>query len=226
MNKSLHKKLIEELKQLQDKTLIPSALLLTVTLTPLNPLGILTLTATTITHIKRYYWLLIPLTLTYTTLIILNLHIQAALLILIAILLLYIAIKKKPNKFIIGLLITGMFSTLILAQGTIYITEYIEAVGTWTTEGTPWHIPIHLTLIMVVATHIAVRTPISQDTKIAKYIKENPGAPPIMFFTILLLTVATTLALGNEKLANKFTEIAYYNLALGVTLQLIQVHEG
>ncbi|RLG88894.1 MAG: hypothetical protein DRO18_00470 [Thermoprotei archaeon] len=223
MNKSLHKKLIEELKQLQDKTLVVPTLLFTVILTPLNPLGILTLTVTTITHIKRYHWLLIPLTLTYTTLIILNLHIQATLLILITVPILYIAAKRRPSKLIIGLLIAGAFSTYMLTQGIINIIEYVEAVRTWITKGRPWYTAIYLTLVMVVATHIAVRTPISQDTKIAKYIKENPGAPPTIYFTVLLLAAATVLALGREKLANKFAEIAYYNLALGVTLQLIPV---
>ncbi|GEM_PF-5849317 len=53
--------------------------------------------------------------------------------------------------------------------------------------------------------------------------KENPGRPFIIAFMILLIIAAIFLALGNEFLANKFAEYAYYNLVLGVVLQLIAI---
>jgi len=53
------------------------------------------------------------------------------------------------------------------------------------------------------------------------YLKENWGAPFIITFMILLIAAATYLAIGNEPIANKLAEYAYYSLVIGVILQLI-----
>ena len=53
------------------------------------------------------------------------------------------------------------------------------------------------------------------------YFLENWGAPFIITFMILLTTATAHLSLGNEPLANKLAEYAYYALVIGVILQLI-----
>ena len=52
---------------------------------------------------------------------------------------------------------------------------------------------------------------------------ESPGLPFAATFMILLVIAAAMLALGNEDLANRFAEVAYYNLVIAVILQLIAV---
>ena len=53
------------------------------------------------------------------------------------------------------------------------------------------------------------------------YLRENWGAPFIITFMTLLLTAAGYLVAGLEKTANLLAEYAYYNLVIGVVLQLI-----
>jgi len=52
------------------------------------------------------------------------------------------------------------------------------------------------------------------------YFMENWGAPFIITFMILLSSAAIYLTMGNESLANKLAEYAYYALVVGVILQL------
>jgi len=59
--------------------------------------------------------------------------------------------------------------------------------------------------------------------KAMSYIEENLGAPCIVAFMALLILSAIELALGNEDLANKLAEAAYYNLVAGVILQIVSI---
>jgi len=44
---------------------------------------------------------------------------------------------------------------------------------------------------------------------------------------VMLVSAAVALALGSEVLANKFAEVAYYFLVIGVVLQLVTlIKEG
>ena len=55
---------------------------------------------------------------------------------------------------------------------------------------------------------------------LANYLRENPGAVPVIAFMVLLMMAAAWLALGLEGTANKMAELAYYFLVAGVALQL------
>ncbi len=58
---------------------------------------------------------------------------------------------------------------------------------------------------------------------IKRELLENPGRPFIIAFMILLIIAAVELAIGNEVLANRAAEIAYYYLVIGVILTIYAV---
>jgi len=57
--------------------------------------------------------------------------------------------------------------------------------------------------------------------KIKKYFKNNPGAPFIIGFQLLLLVCVGLLIQGNLVIANEVAVYAYFSLVIGVVLQLI-----
>ncbi|RLF13321.1 MAG: hypothetical protein DRN06_08875 [Thermoprotei archaeon] len=56
--------------------------------------------------------------------------------------------------------------------------------------------------------------------RMLEYLKENWGAPFILAFMALLIVAAACLSIGMEETANEVAVYAYYNLVLGVVLQL------
>lgn len=57
--------------------------------------------------------------------------------------------------------------------------------------------------------------------RIKRYLKDNPGAPFIIGFQLLLLVCAGLLIQGNSVMANEVAVYAYFLLVIGVVLQLI-----
>ena len=57
--------------------------------------------------------------------------------------------------------------------------------------------------------------------KVPKYLRENPGAPFIVAFQIMLVTCAILLASGQEEAANGLAVYAFYSLVAGVLLQFV-----
>ena len=57
--------------------------------------------------------------------------------------------------------------------------------------------------------------------RIKRYFKDNPGAPFIIGFQLLLLVCAGLLIQGNSVMANEVAVYAYFLLVIGVVLQLI-----
>lgn len=56
--------------------------------------------------------------------------------------------------------------------------------------------------------------------------RSSIGAPFVVAFIILLTVAAGYLAVGEEALANKLAEYAYYSLVVGVALQLASLALG
>jgi len=54
-----------------------------------------------------------------------------------------------------------------------------------------------------------------------KYLRENPGAPFIIAFQVMLIVCAVLLAVGNETVANELTIYAFYCLVAGIIIQFI-----
>jgi len=57
--------------------------------------------------------------------------------------------------------------------------------------------------------------------KIKKYFKDNPGAPLVIGFQLLLVLCAVLLIQGSSAIANKVATYAYFLLVVGVVLQFI-----
>ncbi len=57
--------------------------------------------------------------------------------------------------------------------------------------------------------------------RIKRYLKDNPGAPFIIGFQLLLLVCAGLLIHGNSVMVNEVGVYAYFLLVIGVVLQLI-----
>jgi len=57
--------------------------------------------------------------------------------------------------------------------------------------------------------------------RIKRYFKDNPGAPFIIGFQLLLLACAGSLIQGNSVMANEVAVYAYFLLVIGVILQLV-----
>ena len=57
--------------------------------------------------------------------------------------------------------------------------------------------------------------------KIKKYFKDNPGAPLVIGFQLLLVLCAVLLIQGSSAIANKVAIYAYFLLVFGVVLQFI-----
>lgn len=57
--------------------------------------------------------------------------------------------------------------------------------------------------------------------RIKRYFKDNPGAPFIVSFQLLLLVCAGLLIQGNSVVANEVAVYAYFLLVIGVVMQLI-----
>lgn len=57
--------------------------------------------------------------------------------------------------------------------------------------------------------------------RIKSYLRENPNAPFIIGFPILLLVCVGLLILGNSVWAEGLAVVAYFSLVIGVVLQMI-----
>jgi hypothetical protein len=57
--------------------------------------------------------------------------------------------------------------------------------------------------------------------KIKEYFKDNPGAPFVIGFQLLLVVCAGLLIQGSSVIANEVATYAYFLLVVGVVLQLI-----
>jgi len=57
--------------------------------------------------------------------------------------------------------------------------------------------------------------------KIRGYVRENWGAPFIIWFMLLLVVAAALLSMGLDFLANEVAVYAYFALVAGVVLQIV-----
>lgn len=68
---------------------------------------------------------------------------------------------------------------------------------------------------------LRLRTDIRSIASLASYLRGNPQALFVIPFMALLILAATKLALGDEDMANKLAEYAYYQLVAGVVAALM-----
>jgi len=70
---------------------------------------------------------------------------------------------------------------------------------------------------------LRLRSDVRGLASLAAYLRENPQALFIIPFMALLVLAAAKLALGDEDMANRLAEYAYYQLVAGVATALILV---
>ncbi len=116
-------------------------------------------------------------------------------------------------------------------MGAWGLPEYVAGFRAWWSgaPGASSLIPAHFVLAFT-ALSVAYTAQLGGSGKfegIATYLRENPGAVPVIAFMALLMMAAAWLAAGFEGNANKAAELAYYFLVAGVALQLYAaVREG
>ena len=146
----------------------------------------------------------------------------------LALTLIYIIIHivkaRDLRPLLLGLITLQLISAANLVYGVTDLWVFINHIRMWAQQSLETPSVIYL----VTAVTVAVLEYSSLTCKLGKtcYFTENLGAAPIIIFMTLLLGAALTLSLGNEKTANKLAELAYYNLVIGVALQLYVAVRG
>ncbi|MCD6301557.1 MAG: hypothetical protein J7L82_05750 [Staphylothermus sp.] len=113
--------------------------------------------------------------------------------------------------------------TFMVLGSTHYIASYYSVLVMYLSGKGHEALGIHLVLLQVLALYTILHIPLFRASRIGGYFIENPGAYPVIQFMLLLIYAAILLVMGNEYLANKVAELAYYSLVLGVILSLKQV---
>jgi len=196
-------------------------LILTVFIAPMHPLELLPLIAVTIyiSFRAERIPLLYAIVILYIVLSFVSLRIGV---IVLTAFVLLLSIYIRRFWLALGSLMLSAISYYILGYSTD-IYSYVDALAIYISGRGYDAMGAHVALLSILIVYIAMYTPFFRDTRIGKYIVSNPGSYPVIQFMVLLIYAAILLALGNESLANRYTEIAYYSLVVGVALLLKQV---
>jgi len=197
------------------------ALILTVFTAPLHPMELLPLLAATIYLTLRAgkNLLLYAVAALYIALSLVSLRIGVVALAAFAILLSVYA--RRLWLALGGLALSAVSCYVLGCSAGVY--SYANALAGYVSGGGCGALGIHLALLPVLVVHTAMRTPFLRSTKVGRYVVSNPGSYPAVQFTVLLICAAALLALGNEPLAKRYAELAYYSLVAAVALLLKQV---
>ncbi len=68
---------------------------------------------------------------------------------------------------------------------------------------------------------MSLRSGVKAPPKVKEYIKDNPGAPFVIGFQLLLVVCAGLLIQGSSAIASEVATYAYLLLVVGVVLQFI-----
>lgn len=194
------------------------------TLSILHPLDKILLLIYTIVYatILRKYSIATGLTtIIYYTLYFLGYHIYSILFIVLYTLILSILSKKKILA--LAIMFVGLVTYFALTDNVLTVNDYGDALRKWIDNGIFWWIPLHLVIASIVFENTLIRIPFVRDSRLSKYFIETPGAIPVVHFIVFLITASIYLALGTEALANRLTELAYYSLVIGVSLEIYSV---
>lgn len=63
----------------------------------------------------------------------------------------------------------------------------------------------------------------SGDVNIIQYFKDNPSAPFIITFIVLLIGTGVNFMMGRKELANSLAVYAFYAVAVGITVQVVRL---
>ncbi len=139
----------------------------------------------------------------------------------------YIINRRLPKGVEVILWIAACLSltSTYFMRGAWGLPEYVAGFRAWWSgsAGQSSLVPAHFVLAFTslsVAYTSGLRVRGGRLGILANYLRENPGAVPVIAFMVLLIMAAGWLALGLEGTANKAAELAYYFLVAGVALQL------
>jgi len=196
-------------------------LILTVFTAPMHPLELLPLIAVTVYLTLRAgrVPLLYAVAVLYIVLSSVSLRIGVAILAAFTLLL---SIYVRRFWLALGGLTLSALSYYMLGCSTD-IYSYANALAGYMSGGGCEAMGVYLALLPILVVYTAMYTPFFRGTRIGGYIVSNPGSYPVIQFMVLLIYAAVLLALGNESLANRYAEVAYYSLVVGVVLLLKQV---
>jgi len=196
------------------------ALILTVFTAPMHPLELLLLIATTIYLTLRAGRnpLLYAVAVLNIVLSLVSLRIGVVALAAFALLL---SIYVRRFWLALGGLVLSALSYYMLGCSTD-IHSYANALAGYMSGRGCGVMGVYLALLPILLVYTAMYTPLFKGTKIGRYVVSNPGSYPVIQFMALLIYAAVLLALGNESLANRYAEVAYYSLVTGVALLLKQ----
>jgi len=199
-------------------------LILTVFIAPIHPLELTPLIAITIYLSLRAgrIPMLYAVAVLYIVLSFVSLRIGV---IVLTAFVLLLSIYIRRFWLALGGLVLSAVSYYILGFSTdIYsIYSYVNALVSYMSGRGCEAMGIYLALLSILLVFTTMYTPFFRDTRIGGYIVSNPGSYPVIQFMVLLIYAAILLALGNESLANRYAETAYYSLVVGVVLLLKQV---
>lgn len=128
-----------------------------------------------------------------------------------------IAVRKPLLLLGVALSVLLTYQVLELSHT---VTDYLFVLGMFFVRNGYEFVGIHIIVLLTVIVYVSMSSSFFKDTRIGRYITENPGAYPIIQFIVLLLYAAVQLTYGREVLANKYAELAYYSLVVGVALSI------
>lgn len=199
-------------------------LLLAVFTVPLHPLEFLPMTAVAIygTLKIRKSVLLFTIVASYMVLSFISIPVGLIMLVFFTLLL---TVFVKKYSLALGAVALSTISYYML-EYSMNIYEYVDALFSYMSGVGYDVIGIHLALLPILLIYAIMYIPFLRSTRVGGYIASNPTAYPVIQFMTLLICVAVLLAMGREALANRYVEIAYYSLVVGVIMMLKDVLMG
>ncbi len=206
---------------------VPVHLLLTAVLAPMFPVSVITAGyAAYVSWRRRDYVFLVGSVACVVLAAVRNVFVGAVAAVVVSTL--YYVVGRRLPRGVEGVLwvAAGLsLASTYFMMGAWGLPEYVAGFRAWWSGSTssssliPAHFVLAFTSLSVTYTSgLKVRG--GRWGAVADYLRENPGAVPVIAFMALLLTAAAWLAMGLEGVANKAAELAYYFLVAGVALQL------
>ncbi|MET1160005.1 MAG: hypothetical protein ABWW65_03500 [Thermoprotei archaeon] len=194
------------------------SLILTLLLLPLHPLELLLL-AVILVYASIKLGKLVLFYVVSVVYAILSFTIIYAGFFFLAIYVLLLIAYSKRYYLLAGAIAISVVSYIVLGYSA-WISDYYSVLAGYVAGESYEVVGIHLVVLSFVAVYTLMYTPYFRVTRIGSHIVGNPEAYPVALFILLLICAAVLLAFGNEYMANKYAELAYYSLVIGVILAL------
>lgn len=198
------------------------SMVLALLLSPLWPLDIILLLSLSV---YMYYSFernsLLPVGISIIYVVLSSTNYYVAGLIVLAGYVVVVLIAMKRFLLSLGVVFSALLTYQVLKLAHM-VVDYLLFLRRFFEESGYEVIGIHIIVLLTVFIYVSMSSSLFRDTRIGRYLTENPGAYPTIQFMTLLVYAAVQLAYGKEALANKYAELAYYSLVVGVALSISQ----